>query len=238
VAVAGRSQRGQHGQQPRLAWHQRLPIDPAPAQACAHCHTEERSGGGGDEEEHGQTAEPHHALQATDSAVQAWGYSGYPSIASGSTDDQNAAVAGSTTAPLPTVAGTGGAALEFVSLLKQLNVARHAGAFATESILSPDDLRNLTDGNLQALGLKIGERNRVIQWAARRAAAAAAVEQSSGVEPPPTPPPKKSKWTVPEEQALRENGITWYKSQVKFRERSVASIRSKHQRAVKDGWTN
>eukprot|EP01052_Picozoa_sp_SAG31_P028045 SAG31_NODE_2673_length_5268_cov_2.551944_6_plen_102_part_00 len=52
------------------------------------------------------------------------------------------------------------------SVLAGLGLSDYEAAFACENILTAEDVAILTREDLQELGLKIGDRNRVLTWAA------------------------------------------------------------------------
>jgi hypothetical protein len=52
-------------------------------------------------------------------------------------------------------------------LLGRLGISRHAAALEAEGILAASDLTLLSRDDCKELGLSIGERNRVADWAAR-----------------------------------------------------------------------
>lgn len=55
---------------------------------------------------------------------------------------------------------------EFVALLDRLDIRRrHLPCFIAEGVCSEDDLRGLSAHDCRALGLSIGERNRLLDWA-------------------------------------------------------------------------
>ena len=53
---------------------------------------------------------------------------------------------------------------DFARLLRELDVLQYAAALAEESIRSADDLRDLSGDDLKELGLKLGDRKRVLKW--------------------------------------------------------------------------
>jgi hypothetical protein len=53
---------------------------------------------------------------------------------------------------------------DFARLLRELGVLQYATALAEESIRSADDLRDLSGDDLKELGLKLGDRKRVLKW--------------------------------------------------------------------------
>jgi SpoVK/Ycf46/Vps4 family AAA+-type ATPase len=58
--------------------------------------------------------------------------------------------------------------VSFPEVLAALRIEHHTAALQEESIETLEDLAALTEGNLESLGLKIGERNRVLMWSASK----------------------------------------------------------------------
>jgi uncharacterized membrane protein YgcG len=68
-------------------------------------------------------------------------------------------------------------------LLERLGVgARHLPSLVAEGVTGADDLRRLTPGDCRALGMSIGERNRLLEWAAGGVAGLAVVETEEKAE--------------------------------------------------------
>ena len=59
-------------------------------------------------------------------------------------------------------------ALSFAEVLASLDVEGHAEGLAAECVTTLEDLTLLSEGNLQELGFKMGERNRVLGWSGAR----------------------------------------------------------------------
>ena len=68
---------------------------------------------------------------------------------------------------VPPSPGSPAADSEFAALLAELQIAHHGAQLAQEAIRSAEDLRGLSDADLEQLGLKMGERRRVLRWSQR-----------------------------------------------------------------------
>jgi hypothetical protein len=60
--------------------------------------------------------------------------------------------------------GDEGEVLCFSDVLCQLRIDHHAATLQEESIETLEDLQTLTEADMQSLGFKIGERNRLLRW--------------------------------------------------------------------------
>eukprot|EP01043_Picozoa_sp_COSAG02_P013867 COSAG02_NODE_561_length_20308_cov_42.799495_12_plen_2050_part_00 len=60
--------------------------------------------------------------------------------------------------------GDEGEVLCFPDVLCQLRIDHHAATLQEESIETLEDLQTLTEADMQSLGFKIGERNRLLRW--------------------------------------------------------------------------
>lgn len=56
----------------------------------------------------------------------------------------------------------------FSDVLSQLRIDHHAATLQEESIETLEDLQALTEANMESLGFKIGERNRLLKWSASK----------------------------------------------------------------------